>query len=67
LLGKAMSVADAAERSKLMERIEQIMQEQGVMVQPYWRSLYRHADPKVKDCPIHATFEHHQYKWWIAA
>ena len=67
LIGKANAVADAGERSKLMERIEQIMQEQGVMCQPYWRSLYRHADPKVRDCPIHATFEHHQYKWWIAA
>ncbi|MCB6177499.1 ABC transporter substrate-binding protein [Rhodobacter sp. Har01] len=67
LLGKAMSVADAAERSKLMERVEQIMQEQGVMVQSYWRSLYRHADAKVKDCDMHATFEHHHYKWWMAA
>ena len=67
VLGKAMAVADAAERSKLMERVEQIMQEQGVMVQPYWRSLYRHADPKVMDADMHATFEHHHYKWWIAA
>ncbi|MEZ5797459.1 MAG: ABC transporter substrate-binding protein [Paracoccaceae bacterium] len=67
LLGKAMSVADAAERSKLMERVEQIMQEQGVMVQPYWRSLYRHVDPKVHGADMHATFEHHHYKWWIAA
>ena len=67
LLGKAMSVADAAERSKLMERIEQIMQEEGVMIQPYWRALYRNADPKVRGADMHATFEHHQYKWWIAA
>ena len=67
LLGKAMSVADAAERSKLMERIEQIMQEEGVMVQPYWRARYRNADPKVRGADMHATFEHHQYKWWIAA
>jgi peptide/nickel transport system substrate-binding protein len=67
LLGKALSVADAAERSKLMERIEQIMQEEGVMVQPYWRSIYRHFDPKVKGADMHPTFEHHHYKWWIAA
>lgn len=67
LLGKALSVADAAERSKLMERIEQIMQEEGVMVQSYWRSLYRHFDPKVKGCDMHPTFEHHHYKWSIAA
>ena len=67
VLGKAVSIADAAERSKLMERLQQIMQEQGVVIQSYWRSLYRHFDPKVKGCDMHATFEHHQYKWWIAA
>jgi peptide/nickel transport system substrate-binding protein len=67
LLGKALSVSDAAERSKIMERIETIMQEEGVMVQPYWRSIYRHFDAKVKGCDMHPTFEHHHYKWWIAA
>jgi peptide/nickel transport system substrate-binding protein len=67
LLTKAMSIADAGERSKVMERIEQIMQEQGVMVQPYWRSIYRNADAKVMGCEMHATFEHHHYKWWINA
>jgi peptide/nickel transport system substrate-binding protein len=50
-----------------MKRLEEIMQEQGVMVQPYWRSIYRHFDPKVKGADMHATFEHHHYKWSIAA
>ena len=67
LLTKAMSIADAAERSKVMERLEQIMQEEGVMIQPYWRSIYRSFDPKVMGCDMHPTFEHHHYKWWIAA
>jgi peptide/nickel transport system substrate-binding protein len=67
LLGKALSISDAAERSKLMERIEQIMQEEGVLIQPYWRSIYRHFDAKVRGCDMHPTFEHHHYKWWIAA
>ncbi|MFZ1471207.1 MAG: ABC transporter substrate-binding protein [Paracoccaceae bacterium] len=67
LMGKANAIADATARSKVMERVEQIMQEEGVMVQPYWRSLYRHTNPQVRDCGIHATFEHHQYKWWMAA
>jgi len=67
LLTKAMSIADAAARSAVMERIEQIMQEEGVMVQPYWRSLYRHFDPKVQGCEMHPTFEHHHYKWSISA
>ncbi len=66
-LAKALSISDAKERSVVMQRLEEIMQEQGVMVQPYWRSIYRHFDPKVKGADMHATFEHHHYKWSIAA
>jgi peptide/nickel transport system substrate-binding protein len=66
-LAKAMAIADAGARSQVMKRLEEIMQEQGVMVQPYWRSIYRHFDPKVKGASMHATFEHHHYKWWIEA
>ena len=67
LLTKAMSIADADERRKVMVRLQQIMQEEGVLIQPYWRSLYRHFDAKVKGADMHPTFEHHHYKWWIAA
>ena len=66
-LAKALSIADAKARSEVMKRLEEIMQEQGVMVQPYWRSIYRHFDPKVKGADMHATFEHHHYQWSIAA
>jgi peptide/nickel transport system substrate-binding protein len=67
LLAQANSIADADARRVVMKRIQEIMQEQGVMVQPYWRSLYRHYDPKVKGAEMHPTFEHHHYKWWIDA
>lgn len=67
LLAKANSISDAAARSEVTKRLEEIMQEQGVLIQPYWRSLYRHYDPKVKGAEMHPTFEHHHYKWWIAA
>ena len=50
-----------------MKRIEEIMQEEGVMIQAFWRSLYRHYDPKVKGASMHPTFEHHHYKWWMEA
>ncbi len=66
-LAKALSISDAEARKVVMKRLEEIMQEQGVMVQPYWRSIYRHVDPKVKGAEMHATFEHHHYKWWIDA
>jgi len=66
-LAEALSIADAEKRKVVMERVERVMQDEGVMVQPYWRSIFRHFDPKVKGADMHATFELHHYKWWIAA
>ena len=66
-LTAAMAIADADNRRVLMERIEQIMQEEGVLIQPYWRSLFRFTNPKVRGAEMHPTFEHHHYKWWMAA
>ena len=67
LLAEALSISDAAKRSEVMAKIETIMQDTGVMVQPYWRSIFRHFDAKVKGADMHATFEHHHYKWSISA
>ena len=66
-LAEALSIADADKRRVVMEKIEMIMQDTGVMVQPYWRSLFRHFDARVKGCEMHPTFEHHHYKWAISA
>ncbi len=66
-LAKAMAIADADARRVVMKRIEEILQQEGVMIQPYWRSTFRHYDPRVKGCDMHATFEHHHYKWSIDA
>ncbi len=66
-LGEALAIADADKRREVMKRLEEIMREQGVLIQPYWRSLFRHADPKLGGVDMHATFEHHHYKWhWTA-
>ncbi|MDN5786894.1 ABC transporter substrate-binding protein [Pseudorhodobacter sp.] len=67
LMAKANSIADADKRREVMKRVEEIMVEQGVVIQPYWRSLFRHYDPKVHGAEMHPTFEHHHYKWWIEA
>lgn len=66
-LNKALAIADADKRREVMKRLEEILQEQGVTIQAYWRSLFRHADPKVGGIEMHPTFEHHHYKWhWTA-
>ncbi len=66
-LAKAMSIADADKRREVMAVIEKILQDNGIIIQPYWRSLYRNFDPKVMGAEMHPTFEHHHYKWWINA
>ena len=67
LLSDAMAINDADARREVMAKIEQIMLDEGVMVQPYWRSLYRHYKPEVMGTDMHPTFEMHHYKWWIDA
>lgn len=67
LLAQAVAIADADERRVVMAEIEQIMQDEGVLIQPYWRSLYRHYGASVRGADMHPTFEHHHYKWWIEA
>ena len=62
-----MSIADADKRREVMAKIEKLMQDEGVIIQPYWRSLYRHFTDKVKGCDMHPTFEHHHYKWWMTS
>ncbi|MEZ5770938.1 MAG: hypothetical protein R3D61_04610 [Defluviimonas denitrificans] len=46
---------DADKRREVMAKIEKLMQDEGVIIQPYWRSLYRHFTDKVKGCDMHPT------------
>jgi peptide/nickel transport system substrate-binding protein len=67
LLTEALSIADADKRREVMKKMEMIIQEEGVTIQPYWRSLYRHMREGVANADMHVTFEHHHYKWgWSA-
>ena len=66
-LTKALAISDASARREVMVRLQTIMQEQGVLIQPFWRSVFRHANANVRGADAHPIFEHHHYKWWIAA
>ena len=67
LLGEALAIADADARREVMAKIQAILQEDGVIIQPYWRSLYNHARPGQVGTGIHISFEHHHYKFGFAA
>ena len=44
--------------SVVMKDLEQILQDFGILIQPYWRKLYNHSMPAVKNHGMHPTFEH---------
>lgn len=67
LLAEALSIADADQRRDVMAKIQKIMQNEGVVVQPYWRSIYRHHKPNVVGAEMHPTFEIHVSKLGYAA
>lgn len=62
---KALSLADADARREVMATLETILQDEGYIIQPFWRSLYRHARDGV-NIDMHPSFEHHHYKWSLA-
>ncbi|MGR3759268.1 ABC transporter substrate-binding protein [Roseobacteraceae bacterium NS-SX3] len=66
LLTEALAIADAEKRKEVMAKMEALIQEEGVTIQPYWRSLYRHMRDNVMGADMHITFEHHHYKWGLA-
>ncbi|MDN2579279.1 ABC transporter substrate-binding protein [Aquibium sp. ELW1220] len=65
LVGEALAIADAEKRKVVMEKIEKIMQDSGILIQPYWRKLYNHSVPAVKNHGMHPTFEHDFGKVWL--
>ena len=67
LLEEALAIADADARREVMVKIEQLIQDEGVTIQPYWRSLYRHARPGLVGADMHISFEIHPYKLGFAA
>jgi len=67
LLAEALSIADADQRRDVMARLQKIMQDEGVVIQPYWRSIYRHHKTNVIGAEMHPAFEIHVSKLGYAA
>lgn len=64
-IGEALSIADAEKRKVVAEKIEKILQDSGIIIQPYWRKLYNSSMPAVKNHGMHPTFEHEYGKVWL--
>jgi peptide/nickel transport system substrate-binding protein len=59
LVAEALSVADVEKRRALMAKGEELIQNEGVTIQPYWRSLYNHTRKGLVGAGHHIGFEYH--------
>ncbi|WP_246022199.1 ABC transporter substrate-binding protein [Pararhodobacter zhoushanensis] len=64
LLDQANGIADADARREVMHRLEEIMQEEGVLIQPYWRSIFRNVAENVHGAEMHPTFVVDYVHYW---
>lgn len=62
LLDQAMSISDADTRRTVMARIETLLRDEGVIIQPYWRALYSHHNGRLVNAEKHPAHEIHLYK-----
>ncbi len=67
LLSQSLKIADATKRSELMAKMEAILQDSGIMIQPTWRKLYRTVAPGVNGITgMHPSYEMHFEKVWLS-
>ncbi|SDF00099.1 ABC transporter substrate-binding protein [Sulfitobacter delicatus] len=59
LLSEALATADVDARREIMAKGEKMLQDDGVTIQPYWRSLYNHTREGLVGAGHHIGFEYH--------
>jgi peptide/nickel transport system substrate-binding protein len=64
-LEKALAIPDPKDRKAVMPDLEKILQDSGVIIQPYWLSLFNHATPQVKNYGMHPTYEVNVEDVWL--
>ncbi len=67
LLDEANSIADADARREVMMKIQQVLTDDAVTIQPYWRTVYRHAKPGFVGWDMHIAYLPQIYKIGVAA
>lgn len=66
-LNEAEALIDVEQRRKAMEKVEKILQDDAVMVQPLWQPKFFVASNKVKNLGAHPT-QYHQFRdVWVDA
>ena len=65
LLDDASGKLDVNERRKDIEKLQKILQDDAIIVQPLWRSVFTTANKRVKGYFCQVALEHHYTKVWL--
>ncbi len=64
-LDEALGIFDPDARRVVMADIETILQESGIIIQPFWRNMYLHHVPAVMNYVRHPSREMHFERVWL--
>ncbi len=64
-LDDASRTLDVAERTKKMEKVEKILQDDAIIAQPLWRSVFTAGTDKVHGFKMHPTIYHQLNNVWV--
>ena len=67
LLDEANRLVDADTRRTVMARLQTILRDEGVIIQPFWRALYNHHNGRLVNAEKHPSNEIHLYRIGFAA
>ncbi len=62
LLDEALALADHERRREVAAKMQAILRDEGVAIQPFWRRVYRHMRAGIAGAERHVTDEVHAYK-----
>ncbi|WP_036261025.1 ABC transporter substrate-binding protein [Mesorhizobium sp. WSM2561] len=63
----ALGIADVDKRREVMKGVELILQNSGVIIQPFWRKIFLHMAASVKDHRAHPMQELNFERVWLDA
>jgi peptide/nickel transport system substrate-binding protein len=66
-LQEALSISDPDKRRQVMKEVETMIQDSGIIIQPYWQKLYNHMSEKVQNYSIHPTFQMDLERVWLTS
>ncbi|RUT96679.1 diguanylate cyclase, partial [Mesorhizobium sp. M7A.T.Ca.TU.009.01.3.2] len=61
------AIADPEQRRAVMKELQVMLQDSGIIVQPYWRKLFCHMKPALMGYQMHQAYEQDFTRAWLAA